>query len=165
MFRELAQILLSIQLSTHAIPQVREEALAKHIQKRAMYVDVDPFLVVAIITHESLWQEDAISKDGLDYGLMQIRSIYYGDNPRYLLQGENNITVGTGLIKLSINYCRNRLHREPATQEWLAIYQGSGFDCHPTKLTKQFEDYALCLQDDVENNKDRDCKEIYKAVK
>lgn len=163
MVRELLQILLSIQLSTHAIPQVREAALAHHIQQRAEYAGVDPFIVVAIITHESQWNERSISTDGMDYGLMQVRAAHYGADSNYLLVGESNINVGTYIIKKSIEYCRIKLGREPSTQEWLSVYQGSykGYHCKPTKLTAQFESYALCLQDVVVNGQDRNCKAIY----
>src|SRR5271166_647081 len=99
----------------------------------------------------------------MDYGLMQVRAAHYGGPASYLLLGESNIKVGTHTIKMSKDYCRTKLHREPTTQEWLSVYQGSpaGYKCKPTRLTKQFEDYALCLQDNVENQAGRNCKAIY----
>lgn len=163
MLRALTQILLSIQLSTHAVPEVREEMLARCIQQRAEYAGVDPLIIVAIISHESQWNERAISTDGMDYGLMQVRARHYGGNSNYLLSGESNINVGTDLIKKDIAYCQRILGRQPSTQEWLSVYQGSpsAYKCKPTKLTKQFEDYALCLQDNVENAAGHNCKLIY----
>jgi len=163
MFRELAQILLSIQLSTSHLPAVRADAFAKTMQKQADKVGIDPFILVAIAAHESQFNERAVSQDGMDMGLMQIRCQNYGGNCNWLLEGTNNIRVGADLIRRDIEYCRKKLEREPTTQEWLSVYQGSpsGFRCKPTKLTKLFEDYALCLQDDVENDANRNCREIY----
>jgi hypothetical protein len=163
MWRELAQILLSIHISTHAIPDSRQLSLAKHIQKRAEYAGVDPYVIVAIITHESQWSEGTISQDGLDFGLMQVRGANYGSSIQYLLNGETNINAGTYIIKSAREYCQKVLHREPLTQEWLAVYQGSssGFKCKPTKLTKKFEDYALCIEANVESNRNYNCKHIY----
>jgi hypothetical protein len=163
--REIAQIILAIQLSTHNIPSVRAEHLAGVIQQQSDKIGIDGLIEVAIITHESQWNERAISPDGLDMGLMQIRSIHYGGNNSYLLDGDANIKVGSYLIKRSMDYCRKRLDREPTTQEWLSTYQGSGdagFHCKPTKLTKLFENYYLCLKGDVENPANMvDCKKIY----
>ena len=163
MFRELFHILMSIQLSTHNIPVKRQEMLAKYIQQRAEYADVDPFVITAIITHESQWNEHAVSADGKDIGLMQIRVANVGNDTNYLFYGENNIRVGTEIIKKDIDYCRNKLKREPTTQEWLSVYQGSpsGYKCRPTKLTKLFEDYSICLKDVVINGAEKNCKEVY----
>jgi Transglycosylase SLT domain len=161
MWREIVEILMAINLSTHSVPEVRRAALATVIQDRANYADVDPYIFVAIITHESQWAERAISGDGLDYGLMQVRSINYGGDAKYLLTGEGNIKVGAYVIKRSIEFCRGWLHREPTTQEWLSVYQGSRRACHPTKLTKKFEDYAKCVQANVEDGHKYNCKHIY----
>lgn len=167
MLRALAQIILSIQLSAQPqtkLPETRIEMLANCIQQQAMSADVDPFIIVAIITHESQWRERVISDDGFDYGLMQVRAIYYGGSSSDLLIGENNIKVGAYQIKLSKEYCRNKLHREPTTEEWLAPYQGgkpSGYNCTPTKMTKQVVAFATCLKDNVENNAGHFCQQIF----
>lgn len=166
MFRELFQIVMAIQLSTHNLPPTRVEMLAETIQQRAIYADVDPLIVVAIITHESQWNERNISVDGKDIGLMQIRVANMGNNTSYLLLGQNNIRAGTDLIKRDIDYCRKVLGREPTTQEWLSPYQGpgrngQGYKCQPTKLTKLFADYASCLEDAVINGETKNCREIY----
>lgn len=168
MFTEIAQILMAIQLSaTHYTPpETRATALATTIQERAQYADVDPYIIVAIITHESQWRERAVSGDTEDYGLMQIRGRFYygGKHNDWLLEGVNNIKIGTYVIKKSKDICRQHLGREPRTQEWLACYTGScvnGGMCKPTRLTKVIEDYELCLKDVVENNVSRDCRTIY----
>jgi len=163
MFRELAQIIIAIQLSAAHILPVRINSFAQSIQDNAVKYDFDPFIEVAIIAHESKFNELVISKDKQDYGLMQIRAKYYGGNKTYLLTGENNINVGSYIISKDKEYCRRVLKREPTTQEWLSVYHGSpsAYRCKPTKLTEQFEDYAVCIQDMIENNRDEICKEIY----
>src|SRR5271154_4139834 len=167
MFREIAQIILAIQLSSPSLSTHRVEQLATVIQQQSDKVDVDPLIEVAIITHESQWNERAISGDREDIGLMQVRARYHGPNARqWLLNGEANIRVGSGVIGSSKDFCRKYLHREPTTQEWLSVYQGALPSCKPTKLTQQFEDYAMCLQAEldplsVENEMGLDCKKIY----
>src|SRR5271166_1269280 len=156
MIRELSQILLAMHLSTHNMPEVRQEQIAKVIKERAEFVGIDPIMVVAIIEHESLFNERAVSADGMDFGLMQYRCKNYNGDCNWLLDGTNNIKAATDLIRRDIEYCRKTLHREPTTQEWLSPYQGSGsgFKCKPTHMTKAVEDYALCLAQAVERGDD-----------
>lgn len=167
MIRELSQILLAMHLSTHNMPEVRMKQIAQVIKDQSEKIDIDPLIVVAIITHESNWYERAISADHNDYGLMQYRCLNYHGNCNWLLDGTNNIKAGTDLIRRDIEYCRKVLHREPTTQEWLSPYQGSGrgFKCLPTHMTKDVEDYALCLAKAVERGDDPtqpcECKKIY----
>lgn len=166
MFREIAQIILAINLSTSTVPDARVVQFAQQIQSRSVYVNVDPFMVTAIILHESQFNERAISGDQEDFGLMQIRARFYPGQKLILLEGIHNIKVGTHLIKLNKDMCRNFLKREPLTQEWFACYTGSctkGGMCKPTKLTKKIEDYSLCLKDRVENGTVKNCKKIYWA--
>lgn len=170
MFREVAQIVLAISLSSmhgQSNPS-RIAALAATIQTEANKpeIDIDPIMIVAIVAHESQWNERAISSDREDFGLMQVRNRYYynGLHSNWLLDGVNNIKVGTNIIKKSKDICRTFLGREPKTQEWLACYTGSctvSGMCKPTKLTKVIEDYSLCMQDVVENGTQTDCKVIY----
>jgi hypothetical protein len=164
MLREIAQIILSIhmsQLGSQAMPQARQEQLSGFIQEKSDQADVDPFLVVAIITHESKWRERVISDDRMDYGLMQVRAMYYGAPANALLYGENNIRAGVYVMKKSIDFCRGYLKREPTTQEWLSVYQGSVPSCKPTALTKIVEDYQFCLEDVIILEQKKDCREIY----
>lgn len=168
MLREIAQIILAIHLSSPKLPVARANSFAHVMQTEAVKADVDPIVMVAIAQHESQFNERAISSDGLDVGLMQVRARHYGGQEQWLLNGENNIRVASYIILKSIEYCRGHLHREPTTEEWLSIYQGSGFKCKPTKLTKQFVDYADCLTQKVEGGAeaylDYDCRNIYYGV-
>jgi Transglycosylase SLT domain len=163
MFREAAQILLAIQLSApHSTPpEPRLTVLATSIQQQADTVGVDPFVFVAIIAHESQWRERAISGDGLDYGLMQVRRLYYGASPNLLLNGEINIKAGAYVIKKSIDFCRTYLKREPTTAEWMSVYQGNPRSCRVSRLSKKVTDFGLCLQQNVEFGHNFNCKRIY----
>ena len=163
MFREAAQILMAIQMSAaHSTPPApRLEVLATTIQQQADAVDVDPFIFVAIIAHESQWRERAISEDGFDYGLMQVRHLYYGANRNLLLDGENNIRAGAYVIKKAKDFCRNYLKREPTTAEWMSVYQGNPRSCRVSRLSKKVADFGLCLQQNVEFGHNYNCKHIY----
>lgn len=163
MFREIAQLLLAIQLSApHTTPPApRVTTLATTIQQQADSVGVDPFIFVAIIAHESQWNERAISEDGLDYGLMQVRRLYYGAHPNLLLNGETNIKAGANVIKKSIDFCRTFLKREPTTVEWMSVYQGNPRSCRPSRLAKKVVDFGQCLQANVELGLTYNCKHIY----
>jgi len=163
MYRELAQIILAIQLSTSNVPYIKEVSLAKVMQKDAIKEDIDPFIFIAIAQHESKFNESIISQDGEDYGLLQIRGRHYGGDPNYLLVGENNINVGSYIIRKDKEYCERKLGREPTTQEWLSVYQGSqsAYKCKPTAMTNDVETYAMCLQNNIVYNIKDDCKAIY----
>ena len=163
MFREIAQLLMAIQMSApHATPpDVRAAAFANVIQEQAQAVDEDPFIFVAIIAHESQWGERAISEDGLDYGLMQVRHLYYGSNPKLLLNGENNIRAGAYVIKKAKEFCRKYLKREPTTVEWMSVYQGHPRSCRPNRLAKKVVDFSLCLKANVDEGRNYNCKHIY----
>jgi hypothetical protein len=167
MFREIAQIVLAIQLSSSHVPTHRAEQLAEVIQQQSEKIDIDPIIEVAIITHESQWHEHAVSSDKEDYGLMQVRARYHGKTATsWLLNGEANIRAGSDVIRASREFCRKFLHREPTTQEWMGAYQGSVPTCRPTRLTQQVEDYANCLVAELdplslESELGFNCKKIY----
>jgi hypothetical protein len=163
MYRELVQIILAIQLSTSNVLYIKAVSLAKVMQKDAVKEGIDPFILIAIAQHESKFHESIISQDGEDYGLLQIRARHYGSNPNYLLVGENNINVGSYIIRKDKEYCERELGRKPATQEWLSVYQGSqsAYKCKPTAMTNDVETYAMCLQNNIVYNIKDDCKAIY----
>ena len=164
MYRELMQIILAIKLSSPSLPDSRAESFAKVMQKDAVKEDIDPFLFVAIAEHESQFNELIISQNGEDFGLLQIRARHYGGNSSYLLIGENNINVGSYIIRKDKEYCERKLGREPTTQEWLSVYQGSpsAYKCKPTKMTNDVETYAMCLENNIVYNIVDDCKVLYK---
>jgi len=169
MLRTLAQIAFVISLSAPKLPSVQVNQFAEVIQTQAEKNDIEALMFVAIIQHESLFNERALSKDGQDFGLMQIRSSHFGGNNNAnnarLLIGIENIKVGAYSIKLNKEFCEHWLGRTPETEEWLACYTGSckatrNF-CKPTKLTKQFSDYEKCLEKEVDTGMSEDCGKIY----
>jgi hypothetical protein len=160
-------IYLALQLIHPNTPNALMNSYAAIIDKQATIADVDPLAFVAIIEHESQWRPRAISPDGEDFGLMQVRGRYYGGKAEWLLNPEVNIRAGGYIIKKSKEFCRNYLHREPEYQEWMACYQGScvpGHVCKPTKLTKVVQDYQTCLEDELLSGQDSSkCHKIYEG--
>lgn len=53
-----------IGLCRPALPAARSLAYAKVVAVESAAVDLDPLLVVALVDHESRWNEKAVSKDG-----------------------------------------------------------------------------------------------------
>src|SRR5271165_5770562 len=138
-----------IKLLHPSLSQGTIDSYATAIDKQS---DIDPLVFITIAEHESGFVANAISKDGEDFGLLQVRAKYYHGKPEWLLDGANNIRVGAHIIRESQNVCRKYLKREPEYQEWLACYQGSCVGrqmCKPTKLTRQFANYTSCLQTQV----------------
>jgi hypothetical protein len=158
-------VYIAIHLIHPRMPSSLVDSYTNAISTEADKVDIDPLTIVTIIEHEtgSTWNPRAISPDGEDYGFMQVRARHYGGKPEWLLNPSTNIMVGAYLIKASKDFCRKTLHREPEYQEWLSCYQGSCTNpahfCKPTKLTKVFEDYQVCLEKDLLNEKPwTDCR-------
>jgi Transglycosylase SLT domain len=149
-----AYLYLTIGLLHPKMPEVMLVNYSNAITQQAETLQVDPLLFVAIIEHESRFDPRAISQDTFDMGLMQVRHKYYGGKQEWLLDGVTNIKAGATIIRKSIEFCRKLLKREPTTQEWLSVYQGSIPSCKPTNLTKQVDNYAVCLQQDLSNVKD-----------
>jgi hypothetical protein len=170
MIRELAQIIFAIHMSLspfRPVSDAKVKQFATEIQKSAETTQVDPLIYVAIITHESGWDERAISQDGEDYGLMQVRGRHYngGKHPEWLLNPHVNLMAGSYVIQKSTDFCRRYLKREPTLQEWMSVYQGSLPSCKRSKLTKIVEDYYMCLVQNVEKDPEdgpaMDCQAIY----
>jgi hypothetical protein len=140
-------VYILIKLIHPNLSNAAADSYANAIDKQS---DIDPLIFITIIEHESQFTARAISGDGEDYGLMQVRARYYHGKPNWLLDGPNNIRVGAHTIRESQKFCRQYLKREPEYEEWLACYTGSCVGsqvCKPTKLTHQFANYTECLRD------------------
>lgn len=160
---DLPSILLAINLSAPGLSAHTANYYGKILLKESIRTEVSPLIGIAIIEHESRWNPSKISKDGFDYGLMQIRA-RFSKHPQYLLEGGSNIRTGFGWIDSSKDFCEKELGREPETQEWLSCFQGScrlNHRCKPTKLTRRVEMYAECLESCLMDNVSRDCEQIY----
>ena len=168
MVRPLWIIVAAIQLSRHDVASEDAERWAAALQKQAAAHDFDPFTGVAIITKESGFQPDAISRSGEDYGLAQIRARYVGAckndaDPlrrpsaacravrRQLLDPEQNIAMMAELITRNRNLCRKKTGTA-LFHQWLASYQGRNYPkrnrwCQPGEGTWEVIAYRRWLID------------------
>ena len=81
-----------------------DEELKNYIYEQCGYDDDLYCFMVAVIQKESSFIEDAVSADGHDHGLMQLRDSYYDawieeynvSNPK---ESYDNVTVGIALLK------------------------------------------------------------------
>ena len=151
-------ILAAIGLSEPDLPNDQAHAIATALQEEAKAHDFDPLTGVAIITHESGFRADAISRSGEDFGLAQIRARYIGackkdPNPvkapgkeckkvhAMLLDPVGNIRVMADLITQNRKFCKKKVG-SARFERWLASYQGRNNArkkrwCHPGKGTWQ----------------------------
>lgn len=123
----------------------RDEALryATALQQEAKEHDFDPLTGVAIIHRESRWIPSAVSPDGEDHGLAQIRARYIGacrNDPdpvhtpseacarvkQSLLDGVYNIRVMATLITRNRELCKAKTGTAQFDQ-WLASYEGRNY--------------------------------------
>jgi soluble lytic murein transglycosylase-like protein len=122
------------------VPDADADVIARALQSQAQIHDFDPLTGVAIILHESHFNPQAISKNGEDYGLAQIRARYIGackqdEEPlrhpskacrevkKSLLDPERNIETMAQLITQNRKFCKKKVG-SAAFARWLASYQG-----------------------------------------
>jgi len=150
---DLFTIKMALSLACSGLPTPSVDAYATVIYNQSVKLEQDPLITVAIIKHESKCVSSIISDDGFDFGLMQIRAMYYGGPSVNLLNPWVNITVGSYWIQSSQDFCHKQLGREPAATEYLSCYTGAcktkGKWCQPTKMSRDIAEYAACLQDNL----------------
>jgi hypothetical protein len=140
-FRSIAAIALAIRFGH---PDVSEEDATRYaalLQAEAERNDFDPLTGVAIIHRESRFHPRAVSRDGEDYGLAQIRARFIGacrqdKDPKRrpsaaciavkesLLDAEENIRVMGQMITRHRQLCKQKAGTTNMLG-WLASYQGS----------------------------------------
>lgn len=140
-FRSIAAIAIAIRFGH---PDVSEEDATRYavaLQAEAEQNDFDPLTGVAIIHRESRFHPRAVSPDGEDFGLAQVRARYIGackkdKDPKRrpsaacqavkegLLDPDENIRVMGKLITGHRRLCRQKAGNT-SLQGWLASYQGS----------------------------------------
>lgn len=161
----LSDIVLAINLSaSHMIPATANW-YGKIIEQQGKRFHINPLLIVSVITHESQWNAGLVSSDGLDYGLMQVRSKYCKAPPDHLLNPITNIQIGTALLKTNYNFCEKTLKREPEIKEFMTCYAASCWPpkkaCRVTNVATTFEKHAACLEQAIEERISLDCNKIY----
>jgi hypothetical protein len=139
-FRSIAAIVLAIRFAHPEVSEADATRYAAALQVEAREHDFDPLTGVAIIHHESRFHPRAISPDGEDYGLAQVRARHVGacrkdKNPRRhpsaacravkerLLEPEESIRVMAELITSHRKLCRKKAG-STTMLSWLASYQG-----------------------------------------
>lgn len=140
MLRTIPAIAMAIQLSQPKVTPEDAERFALALQEQAQAHEFDPLMGVSMIFHESSFNPRAVSSNGEDWGLAQIRARHIGDckkskNPirrptpeceaqkQRLLEPEENIRVMAELITYHRKVCRRKVGNE-GVPRWLASYQG-----------------------------------------
>lgn len=72
--RSAVVVAAAIALVAPSMPTAKREQYARLLVAEGRREGVDPLLVVAIVEHESRWRKGAVSKDGEDFGLGQLRA-------------------------------------------------------------------------------------------
>jgi hypothetical protein len=157
--------LLAIQLIHPRISTPEAKRYAKTIDEQAIVSGVDPLSFVAVIERESKFSPWAVSEDGFDYGLMQVRSTYYPHPKEWLFNPIVNIRAGAYVVKTSVDACKKHLGRTPDVIEWYSLFNGEGNKsfCRPTKRTRAVASFRDCLSNAVFGAGDiAECRKIYK---
>jgi hypothetical protein len=125
-----------------SLPQKTASNYAAMASKAAAQASVDPKIVVALVCTESGWRSGAVSRDGEDWGLGQIRARYLpgcrGDadptsapsktcraTQASLLGPEHNLQIVAKAIKSWRVRCRQQTGHA-RERNWLAGYVGLG---------------------------------------
>lgn len=141
MFRSLPAIIFCLQIVQPHMSYEQAKIYAKSIQKTAFNNEFDPITAIAIIQNESRWRPEAISPDGEDYGLAQIRARYRPgciddedpvNNPslrcklekQKLLTAHYSITVMGNHIRHWKQFCEDMTGIEPSYEQWMSGYGG-----------------------------------------
>lgn len=141
MFRTIATIAFAIRFGHPEVSEDDANRYAAALQAEAERNEFDPLTGVAIIHRESRFTPRAMSPDGEDFGLAQVRARYVGacrqdKNPRWnpseacravkerLLEPEENIAVMGEIIAGHRKLCRQKAGNA-SLLGWLASYQGS----------------------------------------
>lgn len=140
MFRAIDVIVAAIQLTQPAVTDEQAASYAQVLQVEAKDHDFDPLTGVAIIFTESSFNPKAVSRNGEDLGLAQIRARYVGDCIRTkdpvkkptpacqrekdrLLEPAANIRKMAELITRNRKFCKKKVG-SAKFHRWLASYQG-----------------------------------------
>lgn len=148
----LAMLALAIGLCRPSLSTAARTNYAKIVLDRSAKLGVDPLMLIAIPDHESGWLPTAVSKDGEDLGLGQIRARYRpacakdadpvhapstacAAEKKRLLDGEHNLGVMADAIGAWIDLLKKKTGTEKVMEKsWLQNY-AMGFRKISTKAT------------------------------
>jgi hypothetical protein len=139
--RSVAIIAAAIGLCSPSMSKPSATAYARVLRAEAESHYFDPLSGVAIIWHESGWRSGAISRDGEDFGLGQIRARFIGACTKdadpigapspgcravraSLLDGAYNIRLMAKQITRWRKLCRKKTGRPALFHRWLQGYGG-----------------------------------------
>lgn len=164
MIRSIATIAAAIALCAPSMPEKARVGYAKVLRAEAKKHSFDPLTGVAIIWHESSWRAGAVSPDGEDHGLGQIRARYIGAckqdaDPVHapsegcrsvkasLLSGAYNIRLMANQITRWRKLCRKKTGRSALFHRWLQGYGGyskptRGIWCGQRKVKGRWKDLS-----------------------
>lgn len=137
MVRSIAVIAWAIGMSQPSLPDTTRASYAKVVREVSKKHQIDPFTIVAIGWHESRWRS-IVSRDGNDYGIMQIRARYSKSclkdsestacqaSKVRLLNPHYNIRRAAQLITKWRKTCRKLTGRPALFHRWLHGYGGMG---------------------------------------
>lgn len=137
----LAIILAALHLANPQLSKPVQRNLAHVIAVEADRAHVDPLIMIAVFWHESGVRSGAVSADGEDYGLGQIRARYIGacrndtdpvNHPSQaclavkanLLNPNYNVRVTAEVIAKWRTTCRTATGAKALAHRWLAGYAG-----------------------------------------
>jgi hypothetical protein len=165
-FRPIQIIVNAILLSRPTMPIAEANRYAHVLQDEAVKYSYDPLTAVSIIHFESRWYPGAVSRDGEDFGLGQVRARWYGacrkdadpvhapspgcqGTKASLLNGENNLRRMSVIIAANRELCKEKAGKANLPQ-WLAGYEGYNIPsrdrwCAPGSKTWQVVEYRKQL--------------------
>lgn len=103
--------------------------------------NIEPSVIMATIDVESSFNPAALSKDGGDYGLMQIRKRYVKETAAQLYDSCTNIRVGTRILSEAKRDCR---HKEDYT--YVVCYNAGVTGGSKLKYPKKFPYYIKFME-------------------
>lgn len=131
-----AAVLSAILMCRPGLAAPVATSYAKQVVERAAKVGVDPLLVVALVDHESRWQEGAVNPKSGARGLGQVLPEYRPDcaggkaasvacaqEKARLLVGDHNIRVTFDAIESWVKVCSAKTG-SAKEERWLAAYSG-----------------------------------------
>jgi len=134
--RSMKQVAHAIEVSRPSMEAGKRSSMARLVIDVAKAHNFDPLSAWAIIDHESRWNPKAISADGQDIGLAQIRYTVHRpcvedreseaceEVKERLLDPAVNIRTMAGAITAWRKLCTEKMGKAPNMRDWLAGYGG-----------------------------------------